>query len=201
MGACNMKRVVDGLGKANATIRNGASRNHGHKLDSYDLALLMLLANLLPDDASSIASQSELTDNLKRKFDAWLNIPLEWLREPSKAEIPRSAQTDDNLAKQFSPPKKISTTAKKKRRGSGLRGPKTKTMKAQLSHFTDWINNGHEIDERNDDKTIGARANQYWIQNEKSMEKAAKASGEKRGYKNYRSLAGAYRNKRPEPNE
>jgi len=192
MGACNMKRVVDGLGKANATIRNGASRNHGHKLDSYDLALLMLLANLLPDDASSIASQSKLTDNLKREFDAWLDIPLEWLREPSKAEIPGSAQTDDNLAQQFSQPKKISTTAKKNRRGSGLKGPKTKTMKAQLSHFTAWtIHN--QIVEGNPRMTVGARANLYWYQNKNSMGKAAKASGEKRGYKNPKCLADAYR--------
>jgi len=193
MGACNMKRVVDGLGKANATIRNGASRNHGHKLDSYDLALLMLLANLLPDDASSIASQSELTDNLKREFDAWLDIPLEWLREPSKAEIPGPAKTDDNLDQQFSQPKKISTAAKKNRRGCGLKGPKKALMAKQLADFEKWINNGHETDEGYPGKTVGARAKQYWDQNKKSMGKAAKASGEKRGYKNPKCLADAYR--------
>jgi len=83
----------------------------------------------------------------------------------------------------------------KKRRGSGLKGTKTKTMQRQFDDFKAWINSGNETDERDDAKTINARARQYWNmpENKPSMEKAAKATGEKRGYKNYKCLADAYR--------
>ena len=83
-------------------------------------------------------------------------------------------------------------TASKSRRGSGLRGTKTETMDDQLSDFKAWLLNNQTKD-TDKSTTIGARATQYWNQNKKAMTKAAKESGEKRGYLNAKALAQAYR--------
>ncbi|MGN0832727.1 MAG: hypothetical protein ACI4RD_03650 [Kiritimatiellia bacterium] len=83
-------------------------------------------------------------------------------------------------------------SVRKSRMRSGLRGKKTKKMDDQLSDFKGWLLDNPTKDS-DKSRTIGARANKYWNQNEGAMTKAAKESGEKRGYLNAKALAQAYR--------
>lgn len=83
-------------------------------------------------------------------------------------------------------------SVRKSRMRSGLRGKKTKKMDDQLSDFKGWLLDNQTMDS-DKSRTIGARANKYWNQHKKAMTKAAKESGEKRGYLNAKALAQAYR--------
>ena len=78
---------------------------------------------------------------------------------------------------------------------SGLMGKKTETMAQQLSDLKAYLLD-HPIDECNARSTINARTAQYWSKNRKSLETAAKRTGEARGYACIKSLAGALRNSR-----
>ena len=49
-------------------------------------------------------------------------------------------------------------------------------------------------DRRNAARTVGARASAYWRLHEKTMERDAKRTGEKRGFSCAKTLASAYRN-------
>lgn len=79
-----------------------------------------------------------------------------------------------------------------RRSGSGLKGTRTKTMKNQFQDFLDYLKT-HPISEIGQGKTVGARANQFWNAHKKTFERAAKASGEKRGYSSAGAIASAYR--------
>lgn len=88
-----------------------------------------------------------------------------------------------------------STSAKTKgkksgRKGSGLHGPKKAKMDEQLDAFTTWVSNKQDSEKY----TISQLALQFWNLNKKDFEKAANAVGEKKGYKNRKCLADAYRN-------
>ena len=50
------------------------------------------------------------------------------------------------------------------------------------------------VNERDPAKTVGARANAYWLLHEKTMARDAKRTGEKRGFSGVKTLAAAYRN-------
>lgn len=91
--------------------------------------------------------------------------------------------------------KNLPQKPKSGRRGSGLKGSKTEMMQAQLSRFTHFIDHGHSIDEREPGKNVEARAASFWAANKNSFERAARAKGKKRGYKNSKCLACAYRNR------
>ena len=111
------------------------------------------------------------------------------------------------------------------RKNSGLMGPRTRTMMAQLRKFEKFVD---EINEkarkraeeekamgfphdliRKQDKdqnkttgrstTIGARANVFWIANRKEMEAASRCRGERKGYASYKALADAYRKRHLTP--
>ena len=79
-----------------------------------------------------------------------------------------------------------------RRSGSGLKGTRTKMMRKQFKDFLDYLKT-HPIVETNQCKTAGARDNQFWGAYKKTFERAAKASGEKRGYSGPRAIASAYR--------
>ena len=78
------------------------------------------------------------------------------------------------------------------RRGSGLKGNRTRRMVDQLDAFKAWLP-GNPVNERDSTKTVGARANAYWRLHEKTMERDAKRTGEKRGFSSAKTLASAYR--------
>lgn len=77
--------------------------------------------------------------------------------------------------------------------GSGLKGPKRTKMENQLQAFALWMK-PKTVDENDKSRTIGAYAKSYWLLHKKSMDRAARGVGEKRGYKNAKCLADAYRN-------
>ena len=79
-----------------------------------------------------------------------------------------------------------------RRSGSGLKGTRTKMMKKQFKDFLDYLKT-HPISEIGQGKTVGARAIQFWSAHKKTFERAAKATGEKRGYSGPRAIASAYR--------
>ena len=79
------------------------------------------------------------------------------------------------------------------RRGSGLKGSRTRRMVDQLDAFKAWLL-GNPVNERDSAKTVGARANAYWRLHEKTMARDAKRTGEKRGFSSAKTLASAYRN-------
>ena len=83
--------------------------------------------------------------------------------------------------------------ARRGRRGSGLKGNRTRRMVDQLDAFKAWLL-GNPVNERDSTKTVGARANAYWRLHEKTMERDAKRTGEKRGFSSAKTLASAYRN-------
>ncbi len=79
------------------------------------------------------------------------------------------------------------------RRGSGLKGNRTERMVEQLAEFKAWLRD-NPVNERDPAKTVGARANTYWLLHEKTMARDAKRTGEKRGFSSAKTLAAAYRN-------
>jgi hypothetical protein len=83
--------------------------------------------------------------------------------------------------------------ARRGRRGSGLKGNRTRRMVDQLDAFKAWLL-GNPVNERDSTKTVGARANAYWRLHEKTMARDAKRTGEKRGFSSAKTLASAYRN-------
>ena len=79
-----------------------------------------------------------------------------------------------------------------RRSGSGLKGTRTKMMRKQFREFNEFLMT-HPISEIGQGKTAGARAIQFWNAHKKTFERAANASGEKRGYSSARAIASAYR--------
>lgn len=75
---------------------------------------------------------------------------------------------------------------------SGLKGTRTKMMRQQSEDFIEFLK-ANPISEIGQGKTVGARANQFWSAHKKTFERAAKATGEKRGYPNAKAIASAYR--------
>ena len=97
---------------------------------------------------------------------------------------------------QGSPPpeeRRRSTPTRSRRRGSGLKGKRTQRMSEQLAEFKTWLHD-NPVNERDPAKTVGARANAYWLLHEKTMARDAARSGERRGFCNVKTLAAAYRN-------
>ena len=78
------------------------------------------------------------------------------------------------------------------RRGTGLKGKRTKMMRKQFTDFLDFLKM-HPISEIGQGKTVGARANQFWAAHQKTYERVATASGENRGYSGAKAIASAYR--------
>ena len=74
------------------------------------------------------------------------------------------------------------------RRGSGLNGNRTERMVEQLAEFKAWLRD-NPVNERDPAKTVGARANTYWLLHEKTMARDAKRTGEKRGFSSAKTLA------------
>ena len=102
-------------------------------------------------------------------------------RCPSKAARSASA-----------PYQSVHAKARRGRRGSGLKGNRTRRMVDQLGVFKAWLL-GNPVNERDSTKTVGARANAYWRLHEKTMARDAKRTGEKRGFSSAKTLASAYR--------
>ena len=97
---------------------------------------------------------------------------------------------------QGSPPqekRKRPAQTRSRRRGSGLKGKRTQRMSDQLAEFKAWLRD-NPVNERDPAKTVGARANAYWLLHEKMMARDAKRTGEKRGFSGAKTLASAYRN-------
>ena len=65
-------------------------------------------------------------------------------------------------------------------------------MVEQLVDFKAWLRD-NPVNERNAARTVGARASAYWRLHEKTMERDAKRTGEKRGFSCAKTLASAYR--------
>ena len=84
------------------------------------------------------------------------------------------------------------TPAKRGRIGSGLHGKRTSCMEEQLSDFRNFVKD-HPINENDRSKTLGARASQYWMCHEKTMNHASQCTGEHKGFKTFKSLANAFR--------
>ena len=82
---------------------------------------------------------------------------------------------------------------KRGRQGSKLKGKRTQRMLEQLDSFKIWLNN-HPINENKPGCSVGARANQFWLQHNKTFERDKKRTGEKRGYPSHKTLATAFRN-------
>ena len=79
---------------------------------------------------------------------------------------------------------------------SRLRGPKTETMKEQLTQFSTFVEA-----EKNDpladfhlEEKLNSMAVRFWNEHRQTFEKAAKAQGERKGYSCPKTLATAYRN-------
>lgn len=118
-------------------------------------------------------------------------------RPPRQSAAPAIADTTAVLKALFEqarakPASGVRRPSRKGRRGSGLMGPRTRTMKAQLAKFVKWLE-ANPVNENVRERTVGSRAGQYWRLNRVSMEAAAKRSGEQRGYSCAKALADAYR--------
>lgn len=140
--------------------------------------------------------------------------------EGETGELPAVGAQTDNAGNQ-----RMVTRQPSERKNSGLMGPRTRTMMAQLRKFEKFVD---EINEkarkraeeekarglshdliRNRDKdqnkttgrstTIGALANAFWIANSKEMEEASRCRGERKGYASYKALADAYRKRHLTP--
>lgn len=89
------------------------------------------------------------------------------------------------------------TKSKKKtkrgRTGSGLKGKRTERMASQLGDFITWLRD-NPINERRQGRTVGERAHQFWLSRQKTFERDATRTGEKKGYGSIKALAAAYRN-------
>ena len=112
---------------------------------------------------------------------------------PPAAPTPpqRAATKSDNPS--AAPPHARAPKPRHGRRGSGLKGNRTRRMVDQLDAFKAWLL-GNPVNERDSAKTVGARANAYWRLHEKTMARDAKRMGEKRGFSSAKTLASAYRN-------
>lgn len=74
----------------------------------------------------------------------------------------------------------------------GVHGQQTTRMKKQRKDFAEFLRQ-NPVNETESCGTVAARASQFWNLNKKTFETAAKALGEKRGYKTSKALASAYR--------
>lgn len=119
----------------------------------------------------------------------------QFLSEISEAEFAR-AKRGEFVGKSEMPQTQSSgndkTKDRRKRRGSGLKGNRTERMVEQLAEFKAWLRD-NPVNERDPAKTVGARANTYWLLHEKTMARDAKRTGEKRGFSSAKTLAAAYR--------
>ncbi len=118
-----------------------------------------------------------------------------FLRERNQKKREDEASTsggNPNTAPQISQPHN-NVKASRGRRGSGLKGNRTRRMADQLAEFKTWLCD-NPVNERDPARTVGARANTYWRQHEKTMARDAKRTGEKRGFSSAKTLASAYRN-------
>lgn len=118
-------------------------------------------------------------------------------RPPRQSAAPALADTAAILRELFAqarakPAPVARRPSRKGRRGSGLMGPRTRTMKIQLAKFVKWLET-NPVNENVRERTVGSRAGQYWWQNRVTMKAAAKRSGEQRGYSCAKALADAYR--------
>ena len=118
-------------------------------------------------------------------------------RPPRQSAAPAVADTPAVLRALFEQARAKPASAarrppRKGRRGSGLMGPRTRTMKVQLAKFVKWLET-NPVNENVRERTVGSRAGQYWRLNRVTMEAAAKRSGEQRGYSCAKALADAYR--------
>lgn len=104
-------------------------------------------------------------------------------------EISTSYGLEPSVTKN-SPPKRNAHS--NKRKGSGLRGTRTKMMREQFKGFCEFLKT-NPISEIGQGKTVGARASQFWATHQKTFERATKAIGEKHGYPNAKAIASAYR--------
>lgn len=103
--------------------------------------------------------------------------------------IQRQMRLPENAALEPIPVVSARKSVKKGRKGSGRHGTKTEKMDDQLSEFRAYLAGKPLTKSLN----VGYRASNWWRENQSDCEAAAKASGEKRGYADYRKLAGAYR--------
>jgi len=81
------------------------------------------------------------------------------------------------------------------RKGSKLRGTRTRAMAKQMNEFENFLVT-NPISEIGTGKTINARARQFWALNAKRLSAASIKDGEGRGYPSAKSLASAYRTSR-----
>lgn len=125
-------------------------------------------------------------------------IPEEIVIPPEQIEL---CEFDEVAFKELVKQGKIKPDAcgkaskKSPRKGSGLRGKRTRAMSQQLDDFKTFLLS-NPISEIGQGKTAGARAKQFWANHQKEFEKAAKASGERRGYPSAKAIASAYRTSR-----
>ena len=76
----------------------------------------------------------------------------------------------------------------------GLKGPKTPTMERQFNRFERYMSKNHK--NHDDSKSPYGPATSYWHMNQKDFDRAARRSGNGRGYGSHKALADAYRNKK-----
>ena len=167
---------------ATAPVEATVRRIHGAAiaLHSLDLQMIGRIARTVVPDILYLEYKSlylELKPSVAARGDA---------RPPGAV---RSASTPHQTA--------VTSAAGAKRhrgrRGSGLKGSRTRRMVDQLDAFKAWLL-GNPVNERDSAKTVGARANAYWRLHEKTMARDAKRTGEKRGFSSAKTLASAYRN-------
>lgn len=104
-----------------------------------------------------------------------------------RREVKRVA--DDARAPTPTKPKK----PKRGRIGSGLKGKRTERMASQLGDFQMWLRD-NPINERLQGCRVGERANQFWLSRQKTFDRDATRTGEKKGFGSAKALAAAYRN-------
>ena len=83
-----------------------------------------------------------------------------------------------------------------RRLGSRLRGPKTETMKEQLTKFSEFVKKEKDdpLADFHFEENINSMAGRFWKDHRRTFERAAKAKGERKGYSCPKALATAYRN-------
>ena len=146
------------------------------------------------------ATIRELTESRNEDVVANVLKPL-YIKESGVLTEQRLKTVAENLYDFLKPHLKIRKpkTAPKRTSGdSSFKGPKTKTMDRQLKDFMNFVAARKYAKGRGKPAGTYELANNFWCHNKTAFEASAKASGEARGYGNYRVLANAYNTLRAE---
>ena len=168
--------------------------------DRYVETTLLLLKAISRRYGRNIAKPMQLA--FMANFNLWHNVAAK--THPAEKYVKAIFDSDQTLFDAICNSNFLISTLKENapgdkgkrrnpRKGSGLKGRRTKAMANWLDRFEEYVKTGNPIDEKYKEKTVGARANQFWNNNRQSLEAAKNAEGESRGFSSPKTLADAYR--------